>query len=146
MPLGWYLAQGLIPLGPSSSDDEEGPCELPDGRVVCGPHGLVYCGRCCTDYTGMGGSDSEEEEEDDADADADDFLHSLDIRPANLANMREMLSLGNRLRRGTGRVFPTKFVPSSATETPMELFTGRRRHIEVTRKVNASSTQNDTNC
>ncbi len=40
MPRGWYLAQGLIPLDYSSSDDE-GPCELPNGRLVCGPHGLV---------------------------------------------------------------------------------------------------------
>lgn len=53
MPLGWYLAQGLIPLEPSSSDDEEGPVELPNGRLVCGPHGLVLCGKCCTDYSFM---------------------------------------------------------------------------------------------
>lgn len=68
MPLGWYLAQGLYPLGPSSSDDEEGPCELPDGRIVCGPHGRVICGRCCTDYTGLTGDGEEEEDEDELDA------------------------------------------------------------------------------
>ncbi|KAI4593865.1 hypothetical protein KJ359_008908 [Pestalotiopsis sp. 9143b] len=28
MPLGWYFAQGLIPLRPSSGDDEEGPYVL----------------------------------------------------------------------------------------------------------------------
>lgn len=68
MPLGWYLAQGLIPLVPHSSDDEEGPCELPDGRLVCGPHGLVHCGKCCTDYSFMDdvldehGEDSDDDE------------------------------------------------------------------------------------
>ncbi|KAJ4154118.1 hypothetical protein LMH87_010581 [Akanthomyces muscarius] len=54
MPRGWYLAQGLIPLGYSSSDDDEGPCELPNGRLVCGPHGLVQC-------------DLDDDEEDDED-------------------------------------------------------------------------------
>jgi len=53
MPLGWYLAQGLIPLLPSDSDDEEGPCELPNGKLVCGPHGLVVCYKCCSDYSYM---------------------------------------------------------------------------------------------
>ncbi|KAK6221388.1 hypothetical protein LQW54_001489 [Pestalotiopsis sp. IQ-011] len=64
MPLGWYLAQGLIPLGPSSSDDEEGPCELPNGRLVCGPHGLVVCGKCCSDYSFMEDVLSNDEDED----------------------------------------------------------------------------------
>ncbi|KAK4147295.1 RNase H domain protein [Dichotomopilus funicola] len=84
MPIGWYLAQGLIPLGPDSSDDEEGPCELPDGRLVCGPHGFVVCGKCCVDYSFMDevlsrgsgdeddGDEEEEEEEDDDDDNDDD--------------------------------------------------------------------------
>ncbi|KAI1277423.1 ribonuclease H-like protein [Xylaria sp. FL0933] len=69
MPRGWYLGQGLIPLGYSSSDDEEGPCELPDGRIVCGPHGLVCCGRCCSDYSFM---DDIDDEMDDEDVDEDE--------------------------------------------------------------------------
>ncbi|ETS86302.1 hypothetical protein PFICI_00130 [Pestalotiopsis fici W106-1] len=72
MPLGWYLAQGLIPLGPSSSDDEEGPCQLPNGRIVCSPHGLVTCHRCCSDYTVMEDVLSEEEGEEDDDKDDED--------------------------------------------------------------------------
>ncbi|KAL2176100.1 ribonuclease H-like domain-containing protein [Thermothelomyces heterothallicus CBS 202.75] len=91
MPRGWYLAQGLIPLGSSSSDDEEGPCELPDGRLVCGPHGLVSCGKCCVDYSFMDdvlGHDSENEEQED------DLFGLLDAFP---------------LRRGSGRAFPTKY-------------------------------------
>ncbi|KAK9444108.1 Ribonuclease H domain protein [Metarhizium brunneum] len=71
MPRGYYLGQGLIPLGYHSSDDEEGPCRLPNGRVVCGPHGLVQCYRCCSDYSFMDdvlsedGQVSEDDEEDD---------------------------------------------------------------------------------
>ncbi|KAI0968019.1 ribonuclease H-like protein [Xylaria arbuscula] len=53
MPRGYYLAEGLIPLGDHSSDDDEVPCELPDGRLVCGPHGLVVCYRCEVDYSVM---------------------------------------------------------------------------------------------
>ncbi|KAF3017079.1 hypothetical protein E8E14_006906 [Neopestalotiopsis sp. 37M] len=67
MPLGWYLAQGLVPLGPSSSDDEEGPCELPNGRLVCGPHGFVTCHKCCSDYSFMEEVLDEEEDDDDED-------------------------------------------------------------------------------
>ncbi|KAL2125962.1 hypothetical protein VTI74DRAFT_2078 [Chaetomium olivicolor] len=129
MPRGYYLGQGLIPLGYSSSDDDEGPCELPDGRVVCGPHGLVVCGRCCVDYSFMddvpsnqGNSDDEEEEENDEDSGGNgaepDFIHDL---------------LGPPLRKGTGRSWPSKFIPSSTTDTPAELFSGRRKHIRVTR-------------
>ncbi|AEO53788.1 hypothetical protein MYCTH_2295591 [Thermothelomyces thermophilus ATCC 42464] len=115
MPRGWYLAQGLIPLGSSSSDDEEGPCELPDGRLVCGPHGLVTCGKCCVDYSFMDdvlGHDSENEEQED------DLFGLLDGFP---------------LRRCTGRAFPTKFVPPSGSETPFELFSGRKSYMRVTR-------------
>ncbi|KAI1305466.1 ribonuclease H-like protein [Xylaria venustula] len=53
MPRGYYLAQGLIPLGEESSDDDEVPCELPDGRLVCGPHGLVVCYKCGMDFSFM---------------------------------------------------------------------------------------------
>jgi len=130
MPLGWYLAQGLIPLGPSSSDDEEGPCELPNGRLVCGPHGLEVCGKCCVDYSFMDdvlGRDSENEDE-DADSSKSDDMPS-----------------GVRPRKGTGRIFPTKFVPPSASVTPSELFTGQRQHMRITRHVNDCTTAANAN-
>ncbi|KAH6842276.1 ribonuclease H-like domain-containing protein [Chaetomium sp. MPI-CAGE-AT-0009] len=118
MPRGYYLGQGLIPLGYSSSDDDEGPCELPDGRLVCGPHGFVVCGKCCVDYSFMddvlsnqGNGDDEEEEDDDEDSGV----------------------LGPPLRKGTGRSWPSKFIPSLTTDTPAELFSGRRQHIRVKR-------------
>ncbi|KAI1798815.1 RNase H domain protein [Daldinia bambusicola] len=96
MPLGWYLAQGLYPLGPSSSDDEEGPCRLPNGKLVCGPHGLVVCGKCCTDYSFMDESEDDKFEQDEEDEEYDDS----DDRPDSL-----------EIRRDMGRVIPTRFVP-----------------------------------
>lgn len=153
MPLGWYLAQGLIPLGPSSSDDEEGPCELPNGRLVCGPHGRIVCGRCCTDYSFMEevlGDDPSDDEwsddnvsyEEEGDDDKDlvsnvasgrpyEFrsitafdvpsVMSCDL-PADIASSIPSEFLGPERKRGTGRVFPTKFHPSSPLIQPTELF------------------------
>lgn len=139
MPRGWYLAQGLIPLGSSSSDDEEGPCELPNGRLVCGPHGLVSCGKCCVDYSFMDdvlGHDSENEDEDD-----DSFGSEVEATDSDpVASPLDAMGP----RRGTGRVFPAKFVPPSVSGTPLELFSGRKSHMNVTRQVNAQSMQDDT--
>lgn len=134
MPLGWYLAQGLIPLGPSSSDDEDGPCELPNGRLVCGPHGQVVCGRCCVDYSFDCDSESEDEDKDKDDKAATEW-HDLtaNLDPDMLADMLG----GPRLTKGTGSICPTKFVPPSASVTPSELFTGKKVHGSNTRQVNA---------
>lgn len=132
MPRGWYLAQGLIPLGYSSSDDEEGPCELPDGRLVCGPHGLVRCYKCCLDFDFMdevlGNDNKSDDDNDDPFGSVVDAADSDDA--ANLPN-----AFGPSLRRGTGRVFPTKFVPPSASDsaTPSVLFSGHKSHMFVTR-------------
>jgi hypothetical protein len=38
----------------------------------------------------------------------------------------------DRPRVGTGKVFPTKFVPES-NKSPVELFTPRKRHMEIFR-------------
>lgn len=144
MPLGWYLAQGLVPLGPSSSDDEEGPCELPNGRIVCGPHGLVICGRCCSDYTGMGDS---EDDDDSFDDDDDDDEQDMPIVTGIIGSVyNNNVPLSSRpssgglsdfgvpnFRKGTGRVFPTKFFPPAGTTDPMQLFSGRRKWINMTR-------------
>ena len=108
-------AQGLIPLGYSSSNDEEGPVELPNGKLVCGPHGLQICGRCCVDYK-FGFEES---------SDAQDVSgHGEDERkrPSH-----------NALTKGTGRIFPTKFIPPSTRLTPSELFIGKVHHMLVTR-------------
>ncbi|KAK0743502.1 ribonuclease H-like domain-containing protein [Schizothecium vesticola] len=135
MPRGWYLAQGLIPLGYSSSDDEEGPCELPDGRLVCGPHGFVRCHRCCSDYSFMdelldGEDDNDEDDNDRTDSSLPDLVAAdWDHVPVYAADTGDN---GLGPRRGTGRAFPTKFVPPS-TATPSVLFSGHKRHMNVTR-------------
>ena len=143
MPRGWYLAQGLIPLTESSSDDDEGPCELPDGRLVCGPHGLVTCYKCCVDYSFMDdvlshGSEDEDMDEEEEDDDWNSQGSSAG-RSNNLPHSGPVL----RLRRGTGQNFPAKFVPPSASATPLELFSGRKAHMLVTRYVNAQLTEDD---
>ncbi|OTB10065.1 hypothetical protein K445DRAFT_323374 [Daldinia sp. EC12] len=124
MPLGWYLAQGLYPLGPSSSDDEEGPCELPNGRIVCGPHGLVVCGKCCTDYSFM-----DEDEEEDEDEDVDDHFSRESSVEENILQP----PFDAEERKGTGRVIPTKFIPPTDSITPTELFPGQRTYLNITR-------------
>ncbi|KAK7974012.1 RNase H domain protein [Apiospora arundinis] len=141
MPLGWYLAQGLCPLGPSSSDDEEGPCELPNGRLVCGPHGLVVCGKCCSDYSFM------DENVDEDTGEYEDEHEAQNYAPVRFGGMRlEQPSAGRVLasqqlssfrsiekRRGTGRAFPSKFCPPSSTITPTELFVRRHSWMRPTR-------------
>lgn len=124
MPRGYYLGQGLIPLGYSSSDDEEGPCELPNGRIVCGPHGLVVCGKCCTDYSEMDdGFDDDEEEYEDEDEEYD-VVTVESLYPPNL---------GTEKVRGTGQVFPSKFVPFNSNMAPLEVFPNRHQHMRVFR-------------
>ncbi|KAK8058998.1 RNase H domain-containing protein [Apiospora phragmitis] len=137
MPLGWYLAQGLYPLGPDSSDDDEGPCELPDGRVVCGPHGLVVCGKCCSDYSFMDEDVDEDKDEHEAHSPASLPLGGMRTQyPSTnrvLADRSPPPFSGTEKRRGTGRAFPTKFCPPSPTITPAELFAGRRAWMRATR-------------
>lgn len=127
MPRGWYLAQGLYPLGPSSSDDEEGPCTLPNGRIVCGPHGLVTCDKCCTSYDFM---DSDDEEED---LDDDDDEEEEDVDDDDEGPIPEALLDCPPKRRGTGQVIPTKFTPPTSSILPTELFPGRRTYANLTR-------------
>ncbi|CAH0055703.1 unnamed protein product, partial [Clonostachys solani] len=117
MPRGYYLGQGLIPLGEHSSDDDEGPCELPDGRIVCGPHGLVICGKCCMDFSFM---DEVRDEADDDDDDDDDFPEvdaDQDIGE---------VSLHLATRREYGHVFPTEFTDVAA---PLEIFHAESRRV-----------------
>ncbi|KAH6892525.1 ribonuclease H-like domain-containing protein [Thelonectria olida] len=125
----------------SDSDDGMGPVELPDGRLVCRPHGFVVCGRCCVDYSFM--DEVLESEDEAAERLADELYNQLS--PAGRAeidarwgppssthtNARASSHSGtpgpsvgptDAFRRGTGRVLPTKFVPPSATSTPGELF------------------------
>lgn len=132
MPRGYYLGQGLIPLGYSSSDDEEGPCELPNGRIVCGPHGLVVCGRCCTDYSFMDDDDDlDDDDDEDWDEEEDEDEDEKSDKPSE--DLLRSLHLGPEMVRGTGKVFPSKFVPSNSTRTPLQEFPNRHRHMHAVR-------------
>ncbi|CAM1508906.1 Fc.00g026450.m01.CDS01 [Cosmosporella sp. VM-42] len=135
MPRGYYLAQGLYPLGEHSSDDEEGPCELPNGRLVCGPHGLVICGKCCTDYSFMddilGDTRMDEDDEDDEDDEVDDDPYLNELLP------RDHADPGCEKRRGTGQVIPTKFAPQGSI-SPTELFRGQKIHVKLSRYIHPS--------
>ena len=128
MPRGYYLGQGLIPLGYSSSDDEEGPCELPNGRIVCGPHGLVVCGKCCTDYSPM---DVESDDDDYEDSDVEDDDAGEPDEPSE--DILRSIDPGTEFVRGTGKVFPTKFVPSDSNKAPLQEFPNRHQHIGLLR-------------
>ncbi|KAI0442770.1 ribonuclease H-like protein [Xylaria telfairii] len=147
MPLGWYLAQGLIPLGPESSDDDEGPCELPDGRFVCGPHGFVVCGKCCVDYSSMEDALSSSEGEDgvlDAETLSRESRAAIDSSrpPLDFADPDgEECMHGMKKRRGTGRVFPTRFNPPSTTIMPTELFPGKATYARLTRYIHRNDPQ-----
>jgi ribonuclease HI len=88
--------------------------ELDDGRLVCTTHGLVICGRCCVDYSFV----------DKGLEYSDDELY----RPVNNSPRLEppqnnpfFDDLDFSLKRGTGKVIPTVFIPPSSA-TPHTLF------------------------
>ncbi|KAL1836235.1 hypothetical protein VTJ49DRAFT_5407 [Mycothermus thermophilus] len=129
-------------------DDDEVPWELPDGRLVCGPHGLVVCGKCCMDFSFMDevlGLD-EEEEDDDDEVPWELPDGRLVCRPHRLVVCEKCsmdFSFMNKeedddsedeidleLRVGTGQAFPVKFVPTSS-RSPDELFSGRKHEKQV---------------
>ncbi|SPO03134.1 uncharacterized protein DNG_05816 [Cephalotrichum gorgonifer] len=95
------------------------PIELPNGRLVCGPHRREVCGACCMDFTYMRDVLSNYDSDDDVDGydddDDDDDVMSPDEFQGVLAEMEFPK------RRGTGRVFPGVFVPPSQTSTPASL-------------------------
>jgi ribonuclease HI len=79
------------------------------------------------------GRDSENEDEDDDSSGSEEAATDSDDLAANL----DPDMPGPRLRKGTGRIFPAKFVPPSASVTPSELFIGQKKHGLNTRQVNA---------
>ena len=133
MPLGWYLAQGLYPLSPSSSDDEEGPCELPDGRFVCGPHGRVVCGRCATDYSDMNDLLDADEGEEDYEGSQKDTNENEFTDDNNIVNAAMDALDPPFLRRGNGSVIALNFAPPPGTTDPMQVFHGQKTYAQLTR-------------
>lgn len=113
----------------SDSDDGMGPVELPDGRLICRPHGLVVCGRCCVDYSFM--DEVLEDSDERAEREAEELYNQLSPESRAEIDARwgppsPILSVNSdhtdAIRRGTGRVLPTTFVPPSPTSTPDNLF------------------------
>lgn len=111
--------------------------ELPYGQMVCRAHGLVVCGRCCVDFSFT--------QDDEADADSGYQERSSHTNigasgqalttlygPRTSAALSTLLNDGNltqgerpdrlSIRRCTGRIFPTAFVPPPTASTPQELF------------------------
>ncbi|KAI1328413.1 putative ribonuclease H1 [Xylariaceae sp. FL0255] len=85
-------------------DERKDTYELTNGQVVCGLHGLSYCRICGIDYRNA---------------------HPPATRPPTASSTTPKSRGGAPERRkGTGRVFPAEFNPSSATVTPTELFSG----------------------
>ncbi|KJZ71488.1 hypothetical protein HIM_09127 [Hirsutella minnesotensis 3608] len=131
----------------SDRDECTGPIELPDGRLICRPHGLEVCGFCCVDYSFM---DEILEDSEDPDEELAREVVELygQLSDEGQARIRAQLGLQplshgsahilrhqddeSSARRGSGRVFPTKFIPPSATSIPQDLFVagvGRRATI-----------------
>ncbi|KAI1091705.1 ribonuclease H-like domain-containing protein [Rostrohypoxylon terebratum] len=110
-PLGWWVAQGYLCYR-LDGQDHRGPCELPDGRVVCGPHGCGVCKKCDSDYTGIN--------------------YYLVERRKNARNFNpyanSMFPMESTAipKREIGAVFPTEFVPLGGSKIPTELFPGTR--------------------
>ncbi|KAH7021922.1 ribonuclease H-like domain-containing protein [Ilyonectria destructans] len=113
----------------SDSDDDMGPVELPSGRLICRPHGLVVCGRCCVDYSFM--DEVLEDSDEAAERESQELYNQLS--PESRAEIDARWGPPSRtpsvsfdptgdIRRGIGRVLPTKFVPPSPVCTPNSLF------------------------
>ncbi|KAJ4403729.1 hypothetical protein N0V82_010612 [Gnomoniopsis sp. IMI 355080] len=84
----------------------DNPIELPNGQLVCRKHRLVICGYCTVDYSFM-----------------DEMLDNSDVGIDHDSDLEQMLQLGPKRTKGTGRVFPTVFTPPRTQARPAELFT-----------------------
>ena len=112
--LAVYILTVSFPDSNKMSWRPDSPVTVPDGRLVCGMHGLVICGSCCADYSLMEDSDIEDEDLDGSDAfDVTPSPEDMNEGPADLVNTPGV---------GTGRVIPTKSNPPNDNATPQSLF------------------------
>ncbi|TGJ82976.1 hypothetical protein E0Z10_g5804 [Xylaria hypoxylon] len=123
MPRGLHLAQGRNPLGPDSGNDDE-----------------VISSRWGSPPSSRGGSHAQIYATPNQDASSTTAAHSTPGVPLIVAAPKIHDSDDDRMlapekRRGTGRVFPTKFAPPSSTITPTELFLVRANHAHFARYV-----------
>lgn len=109
---------------PPFDTDYPAPVELPDGRLVCGPHNLEICGVCCVDFTFMRDELDDVERymyDDSYDDDSEGQVSPSDVMSPD--RFEKLLGdMEFEKRRGTGRVFPSKFTPPSSASTPASLF------------------------
>ncbi|KAL2801780.1 ribonuclease H-like domain-containing protein [Aspergillus granulosus] len=89
----------------------DSPVELPNGRLVCGPHHLTVCGICTVDYSFM---DEIGESGDEPMSDNETIEHPNTFSPRSFGTIRTPVSME--------RVIPTKFDPPRASDTPQTLF------------------------
>ncbi|KAK8073594.1 ribonuclease H-like protein [Apiospora phragmitis] len=127
MPRGWYLAQGMFPLGEDSSDDDEG-------------HDYSFMDEVLNEDE----DDEEDDDDDEARSSASDRLGGIRMQHPTADRVivaepsRSTFDGTEEKRRGTGRAFPTKFRPPSPTITPEELFAGRRAWMRALRSTHSS--------
>lgn len=126
----------------------DSPTELPDGRLVCGDHGLVICPMCCVDYTFM--DEILADNLTDSDEDLDDEAENPQLGGDQKAQGPDMIINPHSPRNdgfhdirvpriGTGRVLFEKFVPPNAGVSPSWLFTpgiAARAMPQATRFIN----------
>lgn len=139
-PSGFILVQRMAHYADDSdSDDGIGPVELPDGRLICRPHGLTVCPYCCVDFSFMdevledSGEEFERETNELYEQLSDGARAEIDARwgPPQINTRPRIIEFESSesdldtIRRGTGRVFPTKFTPPLETSTPEQLFPAR---------------------
>lgn len=109
--------------------DDDGPIRLPSGRLICSPHHLVVCHRCCVDYSFMDEilSDQDDNDESSSPSTESDWEEDERVNPFSLGPV--IFAPGGPsgdLTRGTGRVLPTKFLPPSTSCKPKEMFISSR--------------------
>lgn len=131
--------------------------ELPNGQLVCREHMLIWCGKCCVDFTFMM-EDSADEAEEEKDF-GEDYAYEIEqpsirtgyvyfgssseeheieqpsIRMGGLRASTPWGGLDDEPKRGTGRVVPTKFKPPTPSATPMDVFRGDNTRLRFCRYI-----------
>lgn len=120
-------------------DDDDDIVELPDGRLVCRDHGLVICFKCGYDFSFADNGASENEDEAEWQKMTQKLPKSLEERITVVDSNIQPRELDDweheKIKPGTGRVFPIKFIPPSPTSTPASLFIGTPTYAHWTRFV-----------
>ncbi|KAH8744983.1 putative ribonuclease H1 [Diaporthe sp. PMI_573] len=89
--------------------------------------------RRCIDYSAM---DDVLDDDDDEDTDTEEDEDEESDKPSE--HLLPRLDSGTKMVRGTGKVFPSKFVPSNSNTAPLEEFPNRHRHINLVRRTHSN--------